>query len=88
VWHDRAISHYEKKSTAHRRRQKRVTKMKDIELSKSVGLPVSTIQDWKKRKKEDWRHKIYRILSTREKEELEKVLQELELRGDDANNKN
>ena len=33
--------------------------MKDIEISRKFGLPISTIQDWKKADKDTWRYKVY-----------------------------
>ncbi len=36
--------------------------MKDIEISRKFGLPISTIQDWKKTDKENWRYKLIMYL--------------------------
>ena len=33
--------------------------MKDTEISKKYGIPISTLQDWKKSGKENWRYKVY-----------------------------
>ena len=40
--------------------------MKDTEISRKFGLPISTIQDWKKTDKDNWRYKIYHYLKQKE----------------------
>ena len=40
-------------------------KIKDIEISRQLGIPISTIQDWKNSDKKGWRYKLYlRLRST------------------------
>jgi len=36
--------------------------MKDSEINKKFGLPISTIQDWKKTDVENWRYKLIMYL--------------------------
>ncbi len=33
--------------------------MKDVEINKKFGIPVTTLQDWKKADKDTWRNKVY-----------------------------
>jgi len=33
--------------------------MKDTEISKRFGIPISTLSDWKKRDQRNWRYKLY-----------------------------
>ncbi len=41
--------------------------MKDIEMNRKFGIPLSTLQDWKKSGKDNWRFKMYMYLKdTRE----------------------
>ena len=50
-------------------------KISDRELSRSVGIPVQTLQDWKKRNG-NWRKTLYDILKTMNKEEIKKLIEE------------
>lgn len=34
-------------------------KIKDTDIHKKFGIPISTLQDWKNREKDNWRKKIY-----------------------------
>ena len=34
-------------------------KIKDIEISRQLEIPISTIQDWKNSDKKGWRYKLY-----------------------------
>lgn len=45
--------------------------MKDTELSKMINMPISTMQDCKKRDPENWRSIVYRLLSSMTVEQLE-----------------
>lgn len=36
--------------------------MKDIEINRKFGIPISTIQDWKNTDKDNWRFKLYTFL--------------------------
>ncbi len=38
--------------------------MKDIDMNRKFGIPLSTLQDWKKADKENWRYKLYMYLKT------------------------
>jgi len=37
-------------------------KIKDTDIHKKFGIPISTLQDWKKRNNDNWRKKIYLYL--------------------------
>ena len=37
-------------------------KIKDTDIHKKFGIPISTLQDWKNREKDNWRKKIYLYL--------------------------
>ncbi len=38
--------------------------MKDIEMHKQFAIPLSTLQDWKKAPKDNWRYKLYTHLKS------------------------
>lgn len=38
--------------------------MKDIEMSRLFGIPVNTIQDFKKSAPSNWRNQVYNFLSS------------------------
>lgn len=38
--------------------------MKDIEIKKEYNIPLSTLQDWKKADKDNWRKKVYDLLQS------------------------
>ena len=38
--------------------------MKDIEIFKKWGIPLQTLQGWKKTKDGNWRKKIYEFLKS------------------------
>ena len=40
--------------------------MKDIDINKYFGIPISTIQDWKKSDPNRWRYKLYKHLKKQE----------------------
>ena len=44
--------------------------MKDTEISKRFGIPISTLSDWKKRDQSNWRFKLYWFM----KEKLSKEI--------------
>ena len=33
--------------------------MTDVAISKKFGIPIQSLQNWKKRDKANWRHKLY-----------------------------
>lgn len=37
-------------------------KTKDTDIHKKFGIPISTLQDWKKRENDNWRKKLYLYL--------------------------
>jgi len=51
--------------------------MKDTELSKLIGIPIPTLQNWKK--SDNFRKLLYELLSTMDKEELEKRVEAIKL---------
>ena len=36
--------------------------LKDVEISRIFNIPISTLQDWKRNPKENWRWRIYQHL--------------------------
>ncbi len=51
--------------------------MKDTELNQIIGIPIGTIQEWKK--SESFRKLLYELLSTMSKEELQKRVEAIKL---------
>lgn len=51
--------------------------MKDTELNAILGIPIPTIQLWKK--SDSFRRLLYELLSTMTKEELEKKVEAIKL---------
>ena len=51
--------------------------MKDTELSRIIGIPISTIQEWKR--SDSFRKLLYELLSTMDKEELSKKVEAVKL---------
>jgi hypothetical protein len=49
--------------------------LKDIELVRIFGIPNSTIQDWKKGDKNNWRYKLYTYLRLQDKEKIKITLE-------------
>ena len=47
----------------------------DIELVRIFGIPNSTIQDWKKGDKNNWRYKLYTYLRLQDKEKIKITLE-------------
>jgi len=48
--------------------------MKDIEINKVFGIPINTLQEWKKNPDDNYRKKLYLFLKSFEKNEAEKLL--------------
>ena len=48
-------------------------KISDVKIHKIVGIPITTIQDWKKR--DDYRKKLYEMIKDMSEEELKKRVQ-------------
>lgn len=40
--------------------------MKDTEIKQYFGVPISTLQDWKKSDPDNWRNKVYKLLKKQE----------------------
>jgi len=52
--------------------------MKDTEIHEKFGIPISTLQDWKKRDDDNWRKKLYlHLKNDDEKEEQKKIIDEI-----------
>lgn len=43
--------------------------MKDTEISKRFNIPTSTLSDWKKRDKTNWRYRLYWFIKQKLAEE-------------------
>ena len=41
-------------------------KIKDTDIARQLGIPITTIQDWKKSDKNGWRYNLYMKLKTHE----------------------
>jgi len=48
--------------------------MKDVEINKVFGIPINTLQEWKKNPDDNYRKKLYLFLKSFEKNEAEKLL--------------
>lgn len=53
--------------------------MKDLELSKILNIPSTTIRDWKKTNTDNYRRLIYEILINMNEEELEQKVEAIKL---------
>ena len=51
--------------------------MKDTELHQIIGIPVQTLQDWKR--SDSFRKLLYELLSTMDKEDLQKRVEAVKL---------
>jgi len=51
--------------------------MKDTELNKIIGIPIGTIQEWKR--SESFRRLLYELLSTMDKDELQNKVEAIKL---------
>ncbi len=49
--------------------------MKDIEITKNIGIPAQTLQDWKK--SSGWRFILYNFLKRKEFIEIEKDIEDI-----------
>lgn len=49
--------------------------MKDIEITKNIGIPAQTLQDWKK--SDGWRFILYNFLKRKEFIEIEKDIEDI-----------
>ncbi len=52
----------------------RTGKISDRALSRVVGIPVQTLQDWKK-KDDNWRKVLYKLLKNMSEEEIRERLE-------------
>ena len=49
----------------------------DVKIKDIVGIPISTLQDWKQKERDDYRRVLYDMLKNMSEEELkEKVIKE------------
>jgi hypothetical protein len=53
---------------------RKTSKMFDTDITKKIGIPVTTLQDWKKKSPDNWRYKLYTFLKSHTVEELEEKI--------------
>lgn len=46
----------------------------DVKITDIMGLPRSTIQDFKNRESNDWRYKVYHYIKSKSEEELKEFV--------------
>lgn len=56
---------------------KKNNKLGDSDITDMLGLPRTTIQDWKKTDSTNWRKKLYTFIKSHTYEELEQKLDTL-----------
>jgi len=53
--------------------------LKDTEVKKYFGVPVTTMRDWKKKDKNDWRYRVAMFLKNQDHKKVEAFLKVFEL---------
>jgi hypothetical protein len=48
--------------------------VKDTDLKELLGIPIQSLQNFKKREKDDWRYKVYHFLKSQPRENIENFL--------------
>ena len=51
--------------------------MTDTDIKKVFSIPTRTLQDWKKRDKDNWRHILYGYLKSRDKQAVGDSIKEV-----------
>jgi hypothetical protein len=54
--------------------KKKEKKMSDTEIGRIFKMPISTMQDFKNKDKDDWRYRVYTFIKQQPKENLEHFL--------------
>ena len=53
--------------------------LNDMNIMRLFGVPNTTMRDWKKKDKSDWRYKVAMFLKSQDKERVEAFLKAYEL---------
>jgi hypothetical protein len=53
--------------------------LNDMDVMRLFGVPNTTMRDWKKKDKGDWRYKVAMFLKSQDKERVEAFLKAYEL---------
>ena len=52
-------------------------KNSDVKIKEIVGIPISTLQDWKQKERDDYRRILYDMLKNMSEEELKEKTKEV-----------
>ena len=52
-------------------------KISDVKIKDIVGIPISTLQDWKQKERDDYRRILYDMLKNMSEEELKEKTKEV-----------
>jgi phage pi2 protein 07 len=52
-------------------------KLYDTDITKLLGVPNTTLQDWKKQDIDNWRFKLYKLMKSFNKAEFEELVQRI-----------
>jgi hypothetical protein len=53
--------------------------LSDMDIKRLFGIPNTTMRDWKKKDKSDWRYKVAMFLKSQEKDKVEAFLKSFDL---------